>query len=345
MEAFQKEFFALVEKAEHIVITAHLSPDDDSIGSVMAMHEILSTKYPTKDIRILYGGESSHRHSIFTNYKNIIFVPDIADHLRDTDLLVMLDVNNYARVSKQPEKIRSIANRVIIDHHATPPDESTLSVIATNYSSNSELIYRALLDDEGLLTPTLAESLLLGIVGDTGNFAFVNPGQTGVLSLGAILIEKIGMSIDKFRSRYGGIPKKIIPLLKTLAQYTEYATVEGWPSVQYTYLDIADVKHDEYSEEDISAAAHIYIGQYLTKIEGQPWGFIITPRADGSGKLHARSLPGSVNVRDLCQRMASGGGHDRASGGTIAANGKPFDGKEFVQIVLDWMKQNKPVIG
>jgi phosphoesterase RecJ-like protein len=345
MEAFKKEFFALVEKAEHIVITAHLSPDDDSIGSVMAMHEILTIKYPDKDIKILYSGEASHRHSIFANYKNITFVTDIADHISNTDLFVMLDVNNYARVSKQPEKIKAIPNRVIIDHHATSPDESTLSLIATEYSSNSELIYRALLGDETMLTPSLAESLLLGIVGDTGNFSFVNPGQTGVFALGGVLVEKIGMSIDKFRSRYGGIPKKIIPLLKTLAQHTEYATVDGWPSVQYTYLDVVDVNHDEYSEEDISAAAHIYIGQYLTKIEGQPWGFIITPRADGSGKLHARSLPGSVNVRDLCQRMASGGGHDRASGGTVPANGKPSDGKEFVHIVLDWMKANTPLIG
>jgi nanoRNase/pAp phosphatase (c-di-AMP/oligoRNAs hydrolase) len=117
MEAFKKEFFALVEKAEHIVITAHLSPDDDSIGSVMAMHEILTIKYPDKDIKILYSGEASHRHSIFANYKNITFVTDIADHISNTDLFVMLDVNNYARVSKQPEgtqKIFTSAARVLM---------------------------------------------------------------------------------------------------------------------------------------------------------------------------------------------------------------------------------------
>lgn len=342
---FRENFYALVEDSKHIVITAHLSPDDDSIASVMAMHEILTTKYPDKDIKILYGGEVSERHSVFSNFSKITFVPDIADHIDTTDLLIALDVANYGRISKQPEILQKIPRRIVIDHHASIPEEFTLSLISTKFSSNAELIYTALIDNEDMLTPTLAESFLLGIVGDTGNFAYVMPGQTRVFALGGILVEKVGMSIDKFRSRYGGIPKKIVPLLQLLVQHMSYASVVGWPDVQYTYLDMSDLQEGSYSEEDISAAAHIYIGQYLTKVQGQQWGFVVTPRADGSGKLHCRSLPGSVNVRDVCERMASGGGHDRAAGGTIAASDTGYDGKEFVEKVLDWMKQNKPLIG
>lgn len=336
MEVFKKDFFELVEKAEHVVITAHLSPDDDSLGSVMALHEILVVKYPDKDIRIMYSAKPSIRHQSFARYKYIQFVPDIADHLEGVDLLVLLDVNNYARVSKKPEVLQGVPVRVAIDHHASPADVFTLQYIDTSYSSNAELVY-ALFKDTATLTQSLAASVLLGILGDTGGLAYVVPGKTQTFDLTKLLVETVGMSISAFRAPYGGIPKYIIPLLQELVKNTSYISVPGWPDMQYTYI----VSPGEYSDEDMSTASHIYMGQYLPRIEGYEWGIVATPRSDGGTRVSARSLVGSVNVRDLFEKMQIGGGHDRASGAHI-----PNTNSEMaIQKVIEWMKNNKPMLG
>ncbi len=233
---FRKDFFALVEKSEHVVVTAHMSPDDDSIGSVLAVYTILIMKYPAKDIRIIYTGEQVARYSSFVNFDKIMFVSDIADATENTDLLIVLDVNQFARFSKFPERLQHIPNTVVIDHHKSASDPFTLSLIVPTFSSNCELIYHAF-DAQSILTKPLAEYILMGILSDTGNFAYVAPSQSAVFLVAKTLLEVVNVSIDSFRSRFGGIPQRIIPLLQELVKNTTYKTVTNWPPLQYSYID------------------------------------------------------------------------------------------------------------
>lgn len=343
---FRTEFFALVEKSEHVVITAHVSPDDDSIASVLSVYTILTLRYPEKKIRIVYEGVPSERHQVFAHFDKIEFVPNTGAAIVGTDLLIILDVNRLARVSMNPETIlaHGIANTIVIDHHATPPDAFTLTMIVPEVTSNSELIYRSL-DARQYLNKDLAEHFLLGILGDTGNFAYVPPAQSEVFIIAKELIEMVDMPIDLFRSRYGGIPLHIVPLLQTLVQNMYYVDVPGWPKVQVTYVDRAVMETGNFTDEDMSAASHIYMGQYVPKVQGCGWGLVATPREDGSARISGRSLKGSVNVRDLFERMQIGGGHDRASGAYIKKIDAPVDGKEALERVLTWMKDNQPMLG
>jgi nanoRNase/pAp phosphatase (c-di-AMP/oligoRNAs hydrolase) len=342
--AFRTNFFTLVEKSQHVVITAHYSPDDDSIGSVLSVYTIMTARYPSKDIRIVYTGTPVERYAIFKNFEKIEFVTDIAHALSTADLLICLDANQYSRISQQPEELQKIASTVIIDHHASAPDVATLSLILPTFSSNCELIYRAL-DAESILTKPLAEHFLLGILGDTGNFAYVPPSQTAVFSVAKQLVEVVGVSIDSFRSRYGGIPKRIIPLLQELVKNTTYVTVTSWPDVQYSYIDRAILQAGNYSDEDMSAASHIYMGQYIPRVLGYNWGFVITPRADGSARMSSRSLGSSVNVRMLHEMLGIGSGHDRAAGGAFKKQTVDREPKQCIVEVLDWMGHNAPTVG
>jgi c-di-AMP phosphodiesterase-like protein len=117
--------------------------------------------------------------------------------------------------------------------------------------------------------------------------------------------------------------------------------VEGWPDAQYSFIERSVLEKNSYSDEDMSAASHMYMGMYLTRMYGYSWGFVVTPREDGSARVSARSLMGAVNVRTLFEQMQIGGGHDRAAGGYI----DPSEAEKAVEKVLTWMKNNKPVLG
>lgn len=340
---FRTSFFALVEQAQHVVITAHYSPDDDSIASVLSTYTILKAKYTEKDIRIVYTGPVVDRYNIFHNFDQIEWVDDIAHHVNGTDLLIILDVNNLKRVSNAAEKIQ-VSNTICIDHHASAPDLFTLSLIDSNYSSNSELVCRALCD-ESQITKELAELFLLGILGDTGNFSYVRPNQGDVFVLAKKLVELVNTSIDSFRARYGGIPKHIVPLLQEYVKNTSYIDIEGWPSMQYSFVTRDFAAAHVVSDEDMSAASHIYMGQYLPRIKGQHWGVVFSPRSDGGVRMSSRSLAGSVNVRLLCEGMSIGGGHDRASGANFKhADGSAMEVTDAIDTLFKYMQNNKPVL-
>jgi nanoRNase/pAp phosphatase (c-di-AMP/oligoRNAs hydrolase) len=218
-----------------------------------------------------------------------------------------------------------------------------LSLILPNFSSNCEIIFHAF-DVEHTLTKDLAEYLLMGIVSDTGSFGHINPTQSEVFLVAKILLETIGTSIDTLRARYGAIPKRIIPLLQELVKNTTYQSVSTWPDVQYSYIDRATLKEGNYSDEDMSAASHIYMGQYLPRIEGYNWGFVVTPRIDGSARMSSRALIDSINVRKLHEALGIGSGHDRAAGGAFKKETIDVEPKQCIVEVLEWMEHNTPLV-
>lgn len=340
LATFRIQALELVQGSSHIVISAHAGPDDDSIGSVLSVYTILHGMFPEKDIRIIYTGDPVTRYKCFKAFEKIEWVEDIADHLNDTDLFIMLDVNRFARVSKKAQEMPETIKTICIDHHSNSVHDSfTLELIDSTYTSNSELIYHAF-NIEETLTPELAEYILLGVLGDTGNFRYIGPKQTEVFDVAKKLIEVSGVAISEFRSRYGGIPKEIIPLLQDLVKNTTYKEITGWPALQYSYISREVAEQGNYTDEDISAASHIYISQYLTQVVGYNWGFVITPRSNGACRISARSLPGSVNVRDMHERMGVGAGHDRAAGGEF----KESNPEQCVETVFTWMSENTPVL-
>lgn len=343
-EAFRDAFFSLISDSESVVITAHFSPDDDSIASVLGVYTILKTKFPEKNIRIIYTGEIVSRYSIFYNFDKIEWVDDMSKHLDGVGTIVLLDVAKFSRISHVFETAPSIKNTICIDHHGSAPDQFTISLIEPDYSSNSELIYKALGAEE-YLDKNLAEIFLLGILGDTGNLTFIDGHQTEVFSIVKKLVEVGNIRIDSFLSRYRTIPKQIMPLLKEYVKNTKYEEVAGWPPIQYSYVTREFIKEYNFSDEDMSAASHIYMGQYLPRIEKQPWGFVFSPRNDGGVRMSSRSMQGSVNVRILSESLGIGGGHDRASGANFKGeNGSVVETEECIEKVFEFMKNNKPVL-
>lgn len=340
---FTSKFFGLVNQANKIIITAHESPDEDSIASVLSVYDILSHRYPKKNIRIIYSSEPEDKFRIFKNYDKIEFVTDLADEISGTDLLILLDGSQFSRFTKQPEKIKAILNTICIDHHSSPIDEFTLSLVSPTYPSCSEIIYLALCSTLQV-SKELAEIFMLGILGDTGNFTYLKPHQTDTLATAKKLLEISKIEIQEFQSRYRTISKRVFDVLQELIKNTNYSSANDWPNFQYASVERDFKDKGGYADSDISEASHIYMSHYLRTIEDYPWGFVITPKLNGDCGVSGRSLPKSVSVRDMMERMKLGGGHDRAAGGTFKKVGDDVNVKDCVGKVLSWIKNNKPVI-
>ena len=151
----------LARPAQNIVIVSHTNPDGDAVGSSLAWREALL--------------EMGHRVSCIVPNKYPYFL--VARRaVEESDLIFFLDFNAVSRLEGLSEVIESntTARRILIDHHLSPGPGFDLMFSCTGSSSTSFLIYRILEKMLGTqaITRSMAESLYVGMMTDTGNFSF-----------------------------------------------------------------------------------------------------------------------------------------------------------------------------
>ena len=341
MSKFSKQFTALAKKSESIAITSHLSPDEDAIASVLSLYHYLKDKFPQKNITPFLVSTSLNQYQSFSGFSDIKFVSDIKDHLSDKDLLIMLDGSQYSRFTNNPKAIKEFPGKTIcIDHHRNQPDDFDLSLVKDDATSATELIYNHFYKDQDI-SPKIAQILLMGILGDTGNFAYLPPSQSHVFSIAQRLLTLADTDIQSLQSRYRSIDPQIFKLIKQLINNTDHHQIENWPPAQTSFLTRQDTQDSLPAQ--ISEASHIYMSHYLRHLTGYPWGAVFTPKPDNSVKISLRSLPDVVNVRHIVERIGIGGGHDLAAGGTYQSESDQAQKvKEAKQNFLDWLQNNRP---
>jgi phosphoesterase RecJ-like protein len=336
---FKSDFDSEVKKSKSIVITAHKSADDDSISSVLAVYYYIINylKIDSSLVNIFYTGDKDDKWESFENYDKIKFVYDVTDEISTTDLIIILDCQGWARFSKSDKEVNFKGRSILIDHHPIPLNQFDLQLVANNYSSTAEIVYDLLYRENKLSTP-ICEILLLGILGDTGNFEFIDYKNAGVLVVAQRLIEEGKINVQTFVSRYQKVSERVYLLLIELMKNSEVREVKNWPKFVISNVDIKICAEHKYSDNEISEASSLFT-KYLRAIKGVDWGMIITPRLyDKTHSVSFRSSPGSVVTREIGEKMGIGGGHDRASGGKLVTS----DTDEAVKIILNWMEENKP---
>ncbi len=338
----KEQFIALVENSKRITITAHLSPDGDAIASSLAVYSFIKGKYPDKSFHIKIMGIGSPRFSSFLNYDKIEFVNELADELGNTQLLIMVDGSQYERFSRQPASISNHrCKKVCFDHHSSPIDKFDLIYLDKNATSASEIIMDVLYKNE-IISKPVAEILLMGIFDDTGTFNFLKPNQIHTFDNVKKLIKISQIEVQEFKARYSKIKKSVFALIKEYINNTKFVDLPNKLSYQYSYVDQDFLKTNGYSDADTSEAGHIYMSNYLRLIDNYSWGFIVGPRKHGIS-VSFRSLPQSVNVRSIVEKINIGGGHDRAAGGTFKSDlwGDELDLDFVIKYIIDWIANNQ----
>lgn len=336
-QEFTNKFFELITQANRIIICGHMYPDEDAVSSTLAVYEIIQQKAPGKKVRMIISSEPTDRYKSFKNFDKLEFVPDVADVVQPSDTLIMVDGSQLYRFSRQPEKLATVKTRICIDHHASPVEDFTLSMVVPTAPAAAEVVYRSLAGNVSM-SKELAEIFLLGIFGDTGTLAYIKPNQLETLPLVKDLLGIADVEVQEFIARYDTISQREFTVFKEFCKNTMFGKADGWPNFQYAFLTSDFVKQSAYTNSELTHGSEIYKDTFLRKVSDYPWGFMLKPTPEGRVSISCRSLPGSVNVRDVMERMQLGGGHNRAAGGEVASN----DEQKVLAQVLDWISNNKP---
>lgn len=334
---FKSDLFKRIDQAESIVISSHISPDDDSISSVLAIYYYLTEIKGKNKVNIIYTGTQINNWEYFLNFDQIVFVEDLAAHVKDIDLLILVDGSGWGRFSreKMPENLHGKV--VCLDHHPNPEDLFDLHLVATQYPAAAEIVYRIFFENEKL-NKDICETLLLGITGDTGNFRYLKSDQADTILIAHKLVSEGEVYLDDLKTKYENMEEKVFKALAEYMKNSEILEIDGWPKFMVTHVDQDYVSEHDLDDNQVKEASASFT-QYLRYIKGVTWGFILTPRSDGATHISFRSSPGSVNVNKIATAFG-GGGHVRASGGKVE-NQNVVSAKAAI---IEWMKSNPPVL-
>jgi len=294
----------IIQENKSFLLTTHVNPDADAIGSEIAMYRIL--KALGKHVQII--NHSSTPYNLkFLDPDSIILKFDEARDKKvfdETDVLIALDFNRTNRlVSMQKIFSESDKIKVCIDHHQDPEDFVDHFFVDDQYSSTGHIIYD-FIEKEKLvdLNYEIANPLYAAIMTDTGSFRFERTTSelhkiiAGLLETGVDPVEVYDKIYDQSK----------ISKVKLLGRSLDTLKLIDSDRVGYMYILQSTFSDLSASESDTENFVN-----YPLSIENVVISLLFIELKNGF-KVSLRSK-GNIPVNKIAAKFG-GGGHTNAAG-------------------------------
>ncbi|MGB0178329.1 MAG: DHH family phosphoesterase, partial [Owenweeksia sp.] len=292
-----------------IVITNHVNPDGDAMGSALGLFGILKgigissrVIVPNQYPDFLKWMEGDDEVVVYEGNEEIA-----EKYVSEADLIIHLDYNALKRSGPMEECLsRAKAKRIMIDHHQQPDDFADVMFSDTSMSSTCELLFHILhqLGWTGKMQQHQAECLYTGIMTDTGSFRFNSTTPTTHQVAGALLGK--GVEPNEMASRVYDIntPGRLQLLSKALL------SMEVLPDLPVAIIKLSaeELKRYEYRKGDTEGFVNFGLSVSGVKVS------VFMSEKDDLIKMSFRSK-GNFDVNKLARKHFNGGGHKNAAGG------------------------------
>jgi len=307
----EEEILRRIEQASDITITAHRSPDGDSVGSSLALYHIC--KKLGKNVTVCFPDEIPYFLMWVKGAKDILIFDNEPEKVREKllscDLLFALDYNGSARMGTEMGAIfdASSAFKIMIDHHTHPEQFVDISYSFPEVGSTSQLLFQVLknADRLDLLTVETGTPIYLGIMTDTGSFRF--PSVTAETH--RILATLLEIGVKHYEIHDNVYDTNTVDRLKlrgfALSEKLEVINNE----VAIISLTKDELNDFHYKKGDTEGLVNVALS-----VEGMKVAAFFN-EADNYIKISFRSKGTRNKVNLLSQNYFNGGGHINAAGG------------------------------
>lgn len=303
---------SVLETTQRCVITTHVNPDGDAIGSAGALWNALRERGVEASV-LLPGPMPENLVWIPGATSMEVYQPSDTLHqalLRRADTIFVLDLNTLKRLDALGEAIGAAeARKVMIDHHLQPEDFADVTLSNTESAATCAMLYDVLGELAGAqiprFSPATAQCLYVGIMTDTGNFRFPRT-DAGIHRAVAELLECGADPVQAYERIYNTSTFGRLRLLgSALASLRSHAN--GRMCIMALTMD--DILAEGCTLDDTEGFVH-----HTLSVEGVEMGLLAIQLPD-MVKLSFRSK-GTTYVRDLASTYG-GGGHIYAAGARV----------------------------
>ncbi len=290
----------LIKIHKTFLITTHLNPDGDGLGSESALFQAL--KKMRKKVMVVNHDPLPGRFEYLVFQKHY----RTADTLPPLEVCFTLDASDLSRI-RNGIKREDFGIIVNIDHHYFNGYFGDYNLVFPGASATGEIVYRLIRALNIKIDRGIAESIYTSISTDTGGFRYSNTSPQ-ILRLAAELVEA-GAKPQKINDRiFADYSREALELIRLSLGNVQ--THMGGRLASMT-LSKEELKKTGASKDDTENLIN-----FLRILQDVKVAFFLHELQDGRIKLSLRSGAG-VNVAVIAKAFG-GGGHSYAAGALIS---------------------------
>ncbi|MFI5370730.1 MAG: bifunctional oligoribonuclease/PAP phosphatase NrnA [Candidatus Eisenbacteria bacterium] len=169
-------FLDFIARHQRFLLTTHINPDGDGLGSEVALALWLVAR--GKQALILNDAVVPPQFLFMTGEVAIeSWESELAERrFTESDALVVLDTSNRQRIGRLAQTVeRSLLPIAVVDHHATHTRGfGKINVIEPDAAATGEILFELFRESGHPITPAIAEALYVAVMTDTGSFRYSN---------------------------------------------------------------------------------------------------------------------------------------------------------------------------
>ena len=308
------QILELFQPGKTAALVAHLNPDGDAIGSVLALSLLLEARgmHVTKLLARI-----DEVPKLFTFLKNYGFELDYvraADYTGTPDLLIALDLSVASRMDKAQPVLDRAGATIMIDHHQNPEDFADYVLHDATAAATGMLVWDLIKASGEQITPAMATACMLALITDTGRFSF-SSNSPEVFSAAAEMVaagaDPVGISQALYDTRTMGSFKLDARLVERMEYLIDGIAVYSW------------VTENDFAELGVALDDTEGLIAILRAVQGAEVSALLREDSlnDGTGRKQVR-----INLRARSDYDVSKLAADHGGGGHQAAAGFNFSG-------------------
>lgn len=301
------KFKHLIDGHQRFVLSCHVRPDADALGSELAMAELL--RELGKEVRIINPSSAPSTLDFLIADDDVGVLGAVkAEDALDTDVHMILDTSAWSQLQGIGDVLkRTAALKIVIDHHASSDDLGGVDFKDTSAEATGSMVYRFARATGLPINERAATCLFCAIATDTGWFRFPSVTSQTYRDIS----ELIDLGVRPHLLYQSLYDRYTLPRFHLAGRVLQRMTVVADGRLSYTWVDRNDFK--ETSSRPIDTEDLV---NECLKVEGTRAAFIAVEQPNGQIKFSFRSREG-FNVAAIAEQFG-GGGHKQAAGALVA---------------------------
>ncbi len=300
-------FAKIVHGHQTFLLTSHIRPDCDALGSELAMAAVLEAL--GKTVRIVNGQATPPNIAFIDPQQRIeVIGEDVqVDELKDIDVMMILDTSAWAQLGPMGDVVKTTnAKKIIVDHHVSEDDLGAELFKNPQAEAAGRLVIEAADALNVALTPEIAAPAFAALATDTGWFRFRSvSGDT--YRLAARIVDAGAALTDIYGDLY---ERDTLGRVRLRGTILSRAQTELDGRLVHTYSLIEDFAATGALPSDTEDVINLTMA-----IAGTEVAVILVGQETGGFKISFRSRS-DVDCSQLAEHF-NGGGHKAAAGAFI----------------------------
>ena len=301
----RRAFHEFVSRHAKFLLTTHINPDGDGLGSEVAMGLWLAAM--GKSVRILNDAPvpAAFRFLAHTIPIDAFEAERAETSLEEADALIVLDTSNRQRIGRlAPLLDRHAIPIAIVDHHVSHASGfGRVNLIEPEASATGEIVYQLIREAGGQVTKEIAEGLYVALMTDTGSFRYSNT-DTDAHRMAA---ELLSLGLDPQRLYAQVHSHASAERMRFFGEVLSALTLESEGRVV-----VLEARPEQFQKHGLTGADTDGLVDLPRGIAGAEVVALFSELEPGKVKVSLRST-GRVTIDAVASRLG-GGGHSHAAG-------------------------------